>query len=717
MTLRALAQRATRVRIGLGGKLFLAFGMVAMTTVLASTVAVVSYQGVGETLDGITGSSLPAMNLSVKLAQSSTELVSAAPALVAAESASEREAAVAALEKSQRMLEQATTDLAANTARGAADFWIDPAASKAMADNLAKLSVTVQQRLVLHDERAAIDTQIREAHDDLSQKLAPLEDNFGFALASGLHNAARAPDRAILQRLSDADLPALEAMLALRADANLALGLLIEAANIRDKDLLPPIEDKFNATADHLEKSLAALKSTPTADQLKGPVEALLQWGRGPRNIFVVRSAELDALAAGNTLLTQNRKLAAALESQVAQLVDANKSVAEDAAKETTQAIDRGRVLLVSIAVSSLLAAVFIAVFYVGGQVVRRMHALCRSMGEIAGGDLDAAIPEGGGSDEISDMAAALTVFRDNARAARAAEAKADDERQEMAQQRRADLLALADSFQARIKKIVDSAAAAAEHLRETAAAMATTAEQTSMQSTAVSDASMQVSGNVRTVATGAEELSASISEIRRQLSESAEVASHGVAETARSNSTIHSLAAAARAIGDVVQLISKIATQTNLLALNATIEAARAGAAGQGFAVVAAEVKSLANQTAKATEEVAAHIHQMQDATRNAVDTIEEVTKTIVRISDIVTSVASAVQQQDETTAEIARNVQFAADATHGVSTNISGVSQAAGESRETAKLMLTAAGELNGEATKLRAEVRRFLEDIRAA
>jgi len=344
------------------------------------------------------------------------------------------------------------------------------------------------------------------------------------------------------------------------------------------------------------------------------------------------------------------------------------------------------------------------------------MKALCRSMGEIARGNLDAVIPRGG-RDEVADMAAALTVFRDNARAARGAEAHSSEERLRMAAERQADLLALADSFQSRIKGIVDSVAGAASHLRDTAAAMSASADQTSAQSTAVSDASMQVSSNVQTVASGAEELSASISEIRRQLSESADVASHGVAETARSNDTIQSLAAAAGAIGEVVQLISKIATQTNLLALNATIEAARAGAAGHGFAVVAAEVKSLAKQTAQATEEVAAHIHQMQKATGNAVGTIEEVTKTIVRISDIVTSVASAVQEQDETTREIARNVQFAAVATQGVSDNIAGVSRTAGDSRETAKFMLDAAGALDGEATKLRAEVGRFLAEIKAA
>jgi methyl-accepting chemotaxis protein len=710
------AKGLRRPRLGLGGKLFLAFGTVAMLTVLASGVAVISYQDVGRTLDGITGSSFPAMNLSVRLEQSSTELVSAAPTLFAAETPAERETAVKALEASQHNLEDAMTALSANTAHGNADYWIDPAAPKSIADNLQQLSAAVAAHLALRDERTALDASIRSAHAALTQKLAPVIDDVGFDLATGLTSAAHAPDRAALQRAADVDLPALQALLTLRADANLALGLLTEAANIPDKDLLPPVEDQFVATSDHLEKSLQTLKGIAPADALKGAVETLLATGRGDHGIFAVRGAELEALKKGDTLLADNRKFASDLEQEVSQVVDANRAVAEGAVADTTHALERGRLLLVSLAGLSLVAAIAIAGFYVGGHIVGRMKALGRSMGEIAGGNLDAAIPRGG-RDEVADMAVALTVFRDNARTAREAEMRANDDRQRMAAERRADLLALADSFQSRIKGIVDSVAGAASHLRDSAAAMSAAADQTSTQSTAVTDASMQVSSNVQTVASGAEELSASISEIRRQLSESADVASHGVAETARSNDTIQSLAAAARAIGEVVQLISKIATQTNLLALNATIEAARAGAAGHGFAVVAAEVKSLAKQTAKATEEVAAHIHKMQEATGNAVGTIEEVTKTIARISDIVTSVASAVQQQDETTREIARNVQFAAVATQGVSDNIAGVSRTAGDSRENAKFMLDAAGALDGEATKLRAEVGRFLAEIKAA
>ncbi len=707
------AKRHAYSRLGLGGKLFLAFGIVGMLTVVASAVAVVSYQSVGQTLDGITGNSLPALNLSVKLAQSSTELVSAAPTLLAAQTSAEREAAVEALQASQHTLEETIAALSANTAGGDADYWIDPVAPKAMADNLAQLSAAVDQRLKLRDERLALDTSMRQAYDALSQKLEPIIDDVGSDLATGIAGGTHGSQRAAH---AGSDISTFQALLTLRADANLVLGLMTEAANIQGKDRLPAVEDKFVAASGHIGKSLDALNGTGMGGELKDAVDKLLDAGRGDTGIFAERKAELAMLAKGNSLLAENRKLAAALEVQVSQLVSANKTVAEQAVADTTHALQRGRMLLVSLAGLSVIAAIGVAGFYVGSHIVRRMKALCRSMGEIAAGDLDAAIPQGG-HDEVADMAAALTVFRNNARAAREAEARASDERQRMAAERRADLLTLADSFQSRIKGIVDSVAGAASHLRETAAAMSAAADQTSAQSAAASDASTQVSSNVQTVASGAEELSASISEIRRQLSESADVANHGVAETARSNDTIQSLAAAAGAIGDVVQLISKIATQTNLLALNATIEAARAGAAGQGFAVVAAEVKSLAKQTAQATEEVAAHIHQMQQATGNAVGTIEEVTKTIVRISDIVTSVASAVQQQDETTREIARNVQFAAVATQGVSANIAGVSHTAGDSRESAKFMLDAAGALDGEASKLRTEVGAFLGEIRAA
>jgi methyl-accepting chemotaxis protein len=474
-----------------------------------------------------------------------------------------------------------------------------------------------------------------------------------------------------------------------------------------------PVLDRFNATAGRLDKSLAALKSERTAGVLRDPVAKLLQFGRGDHNVFDLRRRELGAIAAGEQGLASSRSHAALLEQGVAKLVESSEAAANGAASDTARSISRGRMLLISIAVAGI--AVAIGGFYVGDSIARRLVRLRYSMGEVAGGDFDAAIPQGG-RDEIAAMASALVVFRDNGRMAREADEQAAIDRQRTAEQRRADLLSLADGLETSVKGVSESVSTAAGVMRKTAGAMVGTVDEASHQANAVSEASVTASGNVQTVASATEELSATTAQIAHQVAESAKVASAAVAETQRTTATMQSLSGAAQRVGDVVKLISDIASQTNLLALNATIEAARAGEAGKGFAVVASEVKSLANQTAKATEEISGQIREIQDATRGAVGAIEDITQIIGRINEIATGIAAAVEQQEATTRDIARNVQQAASGTHAVSQNIAGVTRRTGEAGEAAKLVLSAAGDLAGQAETLRQEVDRFLSGVRA-
>ena len=275
----------------------------------------------------------------------------------------------------------------------------------------------------------------------------------------------------------------------------------------------------------------------------------------------------------------------------------------------------------------------------------------------------------------------------------------------------------LADGCEANVKSIVEQVSAAAVETQATAKAMAATAEKTQRQSTAVAAASEEASTNVQTVASAAEELSSSVAEISRQVAQSTKITGQAVEEVNRTNASVQGLAEAAQKIGDVVKLINDIAGQTNLLALNATIEAARAGEAGKGFAVVASEVKSLANQTAKATEDIANQVKSIQEATRKAVDAMKGIGSTIGQVSEIATTIASAVEEQGAATQEIARNIQQASAGTHEVSTTIADVSQSAQETGRAASTVLDKSSTIAGQSSDLRRQVDSFLGKIRAA
>ncbi|HZB91147.1 MAG TPA: methyl-accepting chemotaxis protein [Stellaceae bacterium] len=354
--------------------------------------------------------------------------------------------------------------------------------------------------------------------------------------------------------------------------------------------------------------------------------------------------------------------------------------------------------------------------FLIGRGIANPVSGMTLAMKKLAGGDKTAPIPAQDAKDEIGEMAQAVQVFKQSMIEADrlAQEQKTEQARKE---QRQKAIEGYIGEFDRSVREALEAQASAATEMRATATSMSATAEETQRQAGTVASASEQTSANVQTVAASAEEMTSSISEIARQVTQAAEIAKQAVADAQRTNGTVNTLAEAAQKIGQVVQLIQDIASQTNLLALNATIEAARAGEAGKGFAVVASEVKSLANQTAKATEEIAAQIGSIQTVTGEAVRAIQGIGGTIGHINEISTTIASAVEEQGAATQEIARNTQQAAKGTEQVSSNIAGVNRAAGETGAAASQVLASAEQLGRQSETLRADVNRFLEKIRAA
>jgi methyl-accepting chemotaxis protein len=352
----------------------------------------------------------------------------------------------------------------------------------------------------------------------------------------------------------------------------------------------------------------------------------------------------------------------------------------------------------------------------IGRGIAAPTVAMTRAMTKLAEGDRGVAVPALGNRDEIGEMAQAVEVFkRGMAEADRLAEERRGAEAEKEARQR--VIGEAITEFDASVRRSLEGFGAAAQAMRATAEGLSTTTDETSRRASAVAGASEQATVNVQTVAAATEEMTNSIGEIGRQVAQSAAIAERAVQEATRTNATMQSLAEAAQRIGEVVQLIQDIASQTNLLALNATIEAARAGEAGKGFAVVASEVKSLANQTAKATDEIAGQIAAIQGATKGAVEAIRGIDGTIGQINEISTAIAVAIEEQGATTSEITRNTQETARGTEEVSRNIAGVSEAVSRTGEAAGEVLSSADALSGQAESLRGEVDRFFGRIRAA
>jgi len=398
-------------------------------------------------------------------------------------------------------------------------------------------------------------------------------------------------------------------------------------------------------------------------------------------------------------------------------LATAYQTAAKAEASQAEDELARGIKIAIALGGLSILGGIILALL-TSRSISKPIQGLTASMLELAEGKFDVVLPGIGRKDEIGDIAGAVEKFKVKAaeKARAEAEAKMNQDRI-AAEQRKAEMRGLADNFEAAVGEIVNAVSSASTELEAAAGTLTGTAGRAQELTSTVAAASEEAATSVQSVASATEELSSSVNEISRQVQESARLANEAVKQAHSTSEQVGELSKAAARIDDIVELINTIAGQTNLLALNATIEAARAGDAGKGFAVVASEVKALAEQTAKATGEIGQQIAGIQSATQESVGAIADISGTIEKLSEVATTIAAAIEEQSAATREISRNVQQSAQGTQQISSSITEVQSGAVETGSASSQVLSAASLLASDSSRLKLEVGKFLDTVRAA
>jgi methyl-accepting chemotaxis protein len=390
-----------------------------------------------------------------------------------------------------------------------------------------------------------------------------------------------------------------------------------------------------------------------------------------------------------------------------------------DAAKEYASGVrlSAARALAIQLALlASACAVAFAAIALVRTRVINPLRKISDATLKLAAGDLSVSTHFSTRNDEIGVLGGAMATFKQNAVEKAKFEAE-EQTRGAQSAQRQKTIDGHIAAFEGQVRAAIGALGHASEQMRDASSSMSTMSDQTNASVQMAAQASGEASVNVQSVASATEQLSASINDISRQVARAAETAGRAVDQARQTDDTVQGLSQTAARIGEVVNMINDIAGQTNLLALNATIEAARAGEAGRGFAVVASEVKSLANETAKATEEITQQIAAVQKVASDAMNAIKGIGGTIAEVSEVATAIAAAIEEQGAATREISRNTQQAAAGTRNVSDNIGGVTAGADAARAAAQSVKSAAEALTQQTNQLRGQIDGFLGQIRAA
>ena len=706
---RQPAKTDRRARLGIRGSLFLAFTVIAATSVMIAGGASYLLRSLDDITVDLSKREIPRMSSSQQLSTLAESLASRAPALMRAPSDAVREDLLKQLKATQAEAMTKIKQLAALKADATIVSGLEENV-KNLDSMINSLNSAARERLDTVAARDKQFTAMRAAHaaavGSIDSAITDAKVNMNAALGDSNSGTVE-----ILAAMGNID-----QLNTLLADVNLLSGNMSAAPLATATDTIETYKNEQKGIRKRIDSGLANLGKSMIEMQIKDRVGKLVEFGNGKTSIYALRAKEIDDAEFADLSLEEARKLSIGLDSGVKQLVDAVHSGTEAATQNAHSLTMFAILVMIVMGSAAFIGSLLFVWLYVGRNILRRIGNLQSVMQRLAQGDLAAEVMASKTRDEVAEMAASLEVFRESMVQSKTLASEQDKDRTVQAE-RTERIEARIANFEETVRSALDTLMMSAGTMQSTAEAMTSSADRSSSLASAVAAAAEETSVNVQTVSSGTEELSSSIEEISRQVASSTQVATKAVSEANATDSTMQGLADSAARISTVVDLIQTIASQTNLLALNATIEAARAGESGRGFAVVASEVKSLADQTAKATDEIRSQIASMQDVTTSAVGAIRHIGQTIAEINEVTTAIAAAVEEQGAATREIARNIQQAATGTTEVSSNIVGVSEASSEAGSSAANVLTASAELRKEAEGLRQEIDTFLSEIRAA
>ena len=713
----------SRAKLGISSKLQIAFGVVAGLTLIAATVAILSFSAAQRGVKDVAGREVPLMIDAMRLSVVSGEISTAAARLVSAKTPAEQKAISTLIDQKSRELTTLIERLRKQGGDGAA-FSKVQSWSQRLHANLDALEKAISERSELGARLEMQLDEVRKMRTRISEQLAPIVDDSFFDVMMAAdeigrngdtnlkrEDSAKRPDSP-LKTLVSRQITQLRNALEISAQTHLITGLINEGAGANEAAALVPIQDQFKAASHTLDKAVAALKN----EQLKNAIAGLLRYGQDGSGVFALRGRVLDALALAERTITENVAIQGELDEAVGALVGEVEASVKRSATELVDDLDRNRTLLLILALASVLAAVVIGVFYVQRRLVLRLTSIADAMRRLSAGDIDYKAIKADDHDEIGEMARSLEVFRAG-EIERRGFAQREGAEQVVKSQRAAAIEQMISEFRANVTAVIAAVTENVARMETTARTLSSIAGGADQEARAASASSEATSSNVRTVAGATDELGKSIREISEQAVQAKGIVERASAMALSASQQIGQLSDSTKRIGNVVKLIRDIAEQTNLLALNATIEAARAGDAGRGFTVVAAEVKTLATETATATEDISAQIGAIQASTTEVVGAIRSISDVMGDVSQFAVGIAAAVEEQSAATQEISRNVREATRGAQELAGGMTNVTDAIRETNFSATAVLGASKALTAQASELEGAVDAFLKNVAAA